>query len=147
MAVYDLSNQSEIQKFQVRVAYLIGKGKKVTLTENTEPKGLTEEECIRRRQMNLVHLWFSCFADFVGEIDKDKVKTDVKRAILGMKMTYNRFSQRNEPIDYSLSEMTVSEASDFMNKFKVWAQTEFGCYLPYENEVGYDDMARYYKNR
>lgn len=144
---YDLKDETDVTKFKARVNHLIEKGKVVTLTESASPKKLTEEESIRRKQMNLVHMWFSAFADFCGEIDKEKVKTDVKRALLGMKMGYNRFSKRNEPTDYHLSEMTVSEASDFMSKFKIWAQQEFGCYLPYENEIGYDEMARQYRNR
>jgi len=144
---YDLKEETDLQRFKVRVNHLIEKGKVVTLTENTEPKKLTEEESVRRRQINLVHLWFSAFADFCGEVDKEKVKTDVKRTLLGMKMGYNRFSKRNEPKDYHLSAMSVAEASDFMNKFKIWALQEFGCYLPYENEIGYSEFARQYRNR
>lgn len=144
---YDLSNETDVVKFRARVNHLIDKGKVVILTEETTPRRLTDEENVRRKQMNLVHLWFSAFADFCGEIDKEKTKRDVKRVILGMKMRYNRFSKRNEPEDYHLSKMTVHEASDFMNKFKIWALQEWGCYLPYENETGYAEMVRNYRNR
>lgn len=144
---YNLKEEADVVKFRARVNHLIEKGKVVSLVEETTPKGLTEEAAIRRRQMNLAHLWFSAFADFCGEIDKEKTKRDVKRAILGMRMQFNRFSNRDEPEDYHLSKMTVAEASDFMNKFKIWALQEWGCYLPYENEVGYADMAKHYRNR
>jgi len=147
MATYNLSEEADVAKFKTRVDYLIHRGRMVTLVENTEPKEQTKEEKIRRRQMNLLHLWLAYFGDYVGEIDKEQVKTDVKRAILGIRMSYNRFSKRNEPSDYHLSQMSVQEASIFMEKFKIWAQTEYGCYLPYENEVGYGQMATAYRNR
>jgi len=143
---YDLTKASDIEKFKARVQYVLAKGKVVTLAENTQ-KQVTGVESIRRKQMNLAHLWFSVFADYTGEIDKEMVKRNVKRVILGMKMTYNKFSKREEPVDYHLSEMSVQDASQFMEKFKMWALSEYGCYLPYENEVGYEEMVSQYRNR
>lgn len=49
--------------------------------------------------------------------------------------------------DYHTSGMSTKELSDLMDRMKIWAQTEFGCYLPYWKDPGYEEMMEMYKNR
>ena len=69
-------------------------------------------------------MWFSVMADFFGYVSKDDCKRDVKRAILGQIPYNNPITEKLELKDYETHLMTISELSNFMDKFKVWAQSE-----------------------
>lgn len=71
----------------------------------------------------------------------------MKRKLLGRKPVVNIITGETDWEDYKTSEMSVAELSSFMEKFKMFAQTDFGCYLPYYGDVGYEEMMREYKNR
>ena len=43
--------------------------------------------------------------------------------------------------------MSTSELSSFMDKMKIWAQSELGCYLPYFGDPGYEEMASEYNGK
>ena len=96
-------------------------------------------------QNDLFHLWVKVVADEIGEPSFERCKRDIKRMILGMKEDVNRFTGEVIHVDYKTSEMSVSELSSFMDKMKIWAQTELGCYLPYWKDPGYEEMVSEYK--
>lgn len=52
--------------------------------------------------------------------------------------------QNIQQVDYKTSEMSTSELSSFMDKMKMWAQSELGCYLPYFGDPGYEEMVSEY---
>ena len=43
--------------------------------------------------------------------------------------------------------MSASELSSFMDKMKIWAQSELGCYLPYFGDPGYEEMVAEYNGK
>lgn len=98
-------------------------------------------------QNGLFHLWVKVLADETGEPSLKRCKRDIKRTILGMREDVNRFTGEVIQDDYRTSEMSVGELSSFMDKMKIWAQTELGCYLPYWKDPGYEEMVSEYKYR
>ena len=96
------------------------------------------------QQNRTVHMWFGVFADFTGNPSRQDTKEQVLRAILGRRPRHNPYTGQDEMVDYHTHEMTVDELSAFMDKFKAWAMAEYGCYLPYYGDPGYEEMARMY---
>ena len=135
---FNLSNQFDLAKFKVYSEKLIGKTCIVELTEKQKNRTIGQND--------LFHKWIAVFADFIGEPSRENCKRDVKRYFLGMKEVVNRFTGEIEKDDYKTSEMTVNELADFMNKFKIWADAEYGCYLPYFKDAGFEEMMEQYKN-
>lgn len=144
--IYDPKSPYDVQKATVRFNRLIRGTDPFSITVEKEKKNLTDEQLRTIRQNNLVHLWFAVFADEIGTT-ADECKRDVKRTLLGQKQVFNTITGKIDFDDYHISEMTIGELSSFMDKFKVWAQMDFGCYLPYWGDPGYDEMVSMYKNR
>ncbi|MEG1685955.1 MAG: hypothetical protein RR319_08460 [Bacteroides sp.] len=115
--------------------------------EITQKRELSEEDIRTNRQNRTIHLWFSVMADFIGYTSKEECKRDVKRVILGQKPYSNPLTGQLEQVDYETHLMSISEISSFMEKFKIWAQQEYGCYLPYFGDAGYNEMVKEYKNK
>ena len=89
-------------------------------------------------------MWVQVIADHAGYTSFENCKRDIKRALLGTKGEANRFTGEIQQVDYKTSEMSTSELSSFMDKMKIWAQSELGCYLPYFGDPGYEEMASEY---
>ncbi len=142
---YDPKSPLDVQRATVRFNKLINGKRPFELTEVKE-RNLSEEQMRTIRQNNTVHLWFSVFAEEIG-CTFDECKRDVKRKLLGRKPVINVITGETDWEDYKTSDMSVAELSSFMEKFKFWAQTDFGCYLPYYGDVGYEEMMREYRNR
>lgn len=142
--IYNSLNAFDREKAKARFEKLIKKRATFDLTEKQNPK----EADIRSGQQNkTVHLWFSVMADFFGYTSNDDCKRDAKRAILGQLSYDNPLTGKTELRDYETHLMTVSELGSFMNKFKIWALSDHGCYLPYFGDPGYDEMVQMHKNR
>ena len=135
---FNLANKFDLAKFRVYSEKLIGKACKVELTEKQKKRTID--------QNSLFHLWVAVFADFIGELSREACKRDIKRELLGQKVCKNIFTGQSEYEDYKTSEMTTKELASFMDKFKIWAQAEYGCYLPYFGDAGYEEMIERYKN-
>lgn len=104
----------------------------------------------KRRTLNqnaLFHLWIQVIADHAGYTSLEDCKRDVKRALLGMREDMNKITGETQMVDYQTSSMTTSELSSLMDKMKVWAQTDLGCYLPYFGDPGYEEMYQQYCRR
>ena len=104
----------------------------------------------KQRTLNqnaLFHLWIQVIADHAGYTSLEDCKRDVKRALLGMREDMNKITGETQMVDYQTSSMTTSELSSLMDKMKVWAQTDLGCYLPYFVDPGYEEMYQQYCRR
>lgn len=104
----------------------------------------------KQRTLNqnaLFHLWIQVIADHAGYTSLEDCKRDVKRALLGMREDMNKITGETQMVDYQTSSMTTSELSSLMDKMKVWAQTDLGCYLPYFGDPGYEEMHQQYCRR
>jgi len=134
---YDLAISYDRQRARAYLDHLIGKGKKIELKE-IRPKRTID-------QNSLFHKWIQVFAEHIGEPSFEDCKRDVKRALLGEKERINPLTNQTEKVDYKTSQMDTKELSEFMDKFKSWAQVEFGCYLPYIGDVGYNDLITNYR--
>lgn len=86
-------------------------------------------------------------SDHIGYTSLEDCKRDVKRALLGMREDTNRITGERQKVDYQTSAMTTSELSSLMDKMKVWARTDLGCYLPYFGDPGYEEMYQQYCRR
>lgn len=95
-------------------------------------------------QNGLFHVWIKVFAEFTGERSLEACKRDVKRTLLGLKETVNIFTGEIQKEEYHTSEMDTKEMAELMTAFKEWAMSEWGCYLPYWKDAGYDDMINQY---
>ena len=104
----------------------------------------------KQRTLNqnaLFHLWIQVIADHAGYTSLEDCKRDVKRALLGMREDMNKITGETQMVDYQTSSMITSELSSLMDKMKVWAQTDLGCYLPYFGDPGYEEMYQQYCRR
>ena len=135
---FNFTKEKDIEKCRAMLEYFISKkSKSVKLVENSPTRTLSAN--------SLFHVWIAIFADHIGETSREACKRDVKRELLGQKICKNVFTGTLEYDDYKTSEMTTAELADFMNKFKIWANTEYNCYLPYKYEPCYSDMIEMYK--
>lgn len=133
---YDLSSKLGLMQFELRCEALKKKGAKVELTERKQNRTISQNA--------LFHLWLKIFSECVGETNLEKLKTDIKRHLLGRKTVINCINLKEELEDYHTSRMSVDEMTDFLNKFKAFAMTDYGCYLPNPGEVGYEEMLSMY---
>lgn len=118
------------------------------LMSGTDPFELTKKSRKRTLSQNaLFHVWCQVLADHLGYVSLEECKSDVKRNLLGMRERVDHFTGEVVKDDYHTSGMSTKELSDLMDRMKIWAQTEFGCYLPYWKEPGYEEMMEQYKNK
>lgn len=133
---YDLSNTFQAKQFDARCEALKRKGAKVELCEKKTNRTLSQNA--------LFHLWIRVFADCIGDTNVEQLKLEVKRHTLGRRVIRNRFTDADEFADYSTAQMDTKQMSDLLDRFKAFAMTDFGCYLPYEGEDGYREMLNEY---
>lgn len=116
------------------------------LMEGFTPFSLTKETKKRTLNQNaLFHLWVQVVADHVGYTSFENCKRDIKRTLIGTKEDVNQITGEIQQVDYRTSEMTTSELSSFMDKMKIWAESDLGCYLPYFGDPGYEEMVKEYR--
>lgn len=145
--IYNTSIEEEKSKSDKYYSTLRNKGRIIEIKDLT-PKEGDSEKAVKQRtalQNNLVNKWFRVIADYQG-CTFEKSKHDVKEAILGQKTEVNSFTGEITKRDYATHEMSIKELSDFMDKFKIWAQTDLNVYLPYFGDPGYNELIEYYKN-
>lgn len=134
---YNLSTPIGVEQFKTRCEYLIRKAAIVDLEEK-QGKPRTNP------QNKTFHMWVSVLADYFGYTSNEECKRDVKRTILGMKPSENRITGETCMIDYETHLMSTKELSEFLDKLKIWAQTEHGVYLPMFTDAGYDELINQY---
>jgi len=133
---YDLSNALQSKQFDARCDALKRNGARVELTERKTNRSLPQNA--------LFHLWIRVFADCIGETNLEQLKIEVKRHTLGHRVIHNRFTDADELADYSTAQLDINQMSELLDRFKAFAMTDFGCYLPYEGEEGYREMLNEY---
>ena len=133
---FDLTNAFEREKAKVYFDKLLKKECKIELSEKQKQRTLN--------QNSLFHLWIAVFAEHIGELELDVVKRYVKRALLGTREIVIKATGESQIEDFKTSAMSTKELSDFMDKFKMWADADFGCYLPYIFDPGYEEMIEHY---
>ena len=129
---YDLSKVLPLKNFELKCEECKRKGQVVELTVKSRSRSLN--------QNSLFHVWVKVFADYIGETDLEVCKSMIKNHLLGRKIVQNRFNGQEEMQDFKTRELSNKQMSEFMDKFKAFAMTEYGCYLPYGNEEGYHEM-------
>lgn len=134
--IFKTSNTFEKKQAEVYFNKLVSSGKTIELSEKKKGRTLNQNA--------LFHVWVQVIADHTGYTSLENCKRDIKRALLGTKEEASRFTGEVQQVDYKTSEMSKEELSSFMDKMKIWAQTELGCYLPYYGDPGYEEMTNKY---
>jgi len=134
---YNLKNIYQLKAAEVRFKNLCEQGKQIELKEIKQKRTLDQNA--------LFHAWIKVFAECIGELSIEDCKRDVKRTLLGVKQVTNYFTGEIMFEDYKTSAMDTKQMAEFMDKFKIWANAEYGCYLPYFNDAGYEEMINNYK--
>lgn len=129
---YNLQSDYGRMSFTKKADMLMAKGATVDLTECGHKRTLSQNA--------LLHLWFAEFAASIGEPSVSAVKRDVKRHLLGQREVTDTITGETVLADYHTSEMSTAELADFMDRFKAWADTDFGIYLPYKGDIGYEEL-------
>jgi hypothetical protein len=137
--IFNLSNDFDRAKFKVRCNSLYNKGCTVELTEKKKNRTID--------QNSLFHLWVKVFAEEVGYVSLSDCKADVKQQLLGKRESENKVTGLTEYRQIDTHTLSVDEMSNFLDKFKIWAQNDFGVYLPYIGDSGFEEMIDYYKNK
>lgn len=137
--IFKTSNIFEKKRAEVYFNKLASSGKTIELSEKRRGRTLN--------QNSLFHMWVQVIADHVGYTSLENCKRDIKRTLLGTKEEANRFTGEVQQVDYKTSEMSTSELSLFMDKMKIWSQSDLGCYLPYFGDPGYEEMVTEYNGR
>lgn len=137
--IFKTSNTFERKRAEVYFNKLISSGKTIELSEKRKARTLNQNA--------LFHLWVQVIADHAGYTSFENCKRDIKRTLLGTKEEANQFTGEIQQVDYKTSEMSTSELSSFMDKMKIWSQSELGCYLPYFGDPGYEEMVSEYNGK
>ena len=136
--IFKTDNALERERAKVYFNKLISSGKTIEVTEKRKLRTLS--------QSALFHLWVQVIANHVGYTSLENCKRDIKRTLLGTREEVSRITGEIQQVDYKTSEMSTVELSSFMDKMKIWAQSELGCYLPYFGDPGYEEMMdRYHR--
>lgn len=143
---YDLSNPFALQQFLSSVRHATEGGRLVEFTVKKDGAGkvMTEEERRTYQQHKTVWMWFSVFAEYAGYEGRQKAHDDILNYILGKRIVTNKITGEDYEKEWHTSEMSKAELSDFMDKFKAFAMTDYQIYLPYYGDAGYEEMVRQY---
>lgn len=125
--LYDLNNPLDTRRFVERVTYLIKKGARIELTEKTQ-RSLS--------QNNYLHLILTLFAMETGNTVEYVKEYIYKRACnkeLYLRRKNDAFLGDIEVLRSS-SDLSVEEMTESINRFRNWASSEAGIYLPSADE-------------
>lgn len=136
MAIYDLGNELDKERFKRRCNSLYQQGKIVELVERKKKRSLNQNA--------LLHVWFAIIADEIG-CTPEEAKRDLKRLYGGMIEYESPITGRKEYRDWNTSGLSMEQMSTFLNWLASWS-LEFGIYLPEEGSVGYEEAINRYYN-
>ncbi len=132
---YDTSDALRKAEFLNRANYLAEKGKLVELTE------LRPSTRRSREQSDCWWAWCSLIARAIGNPDIVAVARDVKRAVIGQRITTDIFTGESIYEDYVTQLMTKAEMSELLSKTKEWAHKVYNLWLPSrEDGLIYEEM-------
>lgn len=108
---------------------------KVTIERYTEPRSLSQNA--------LMWLWFTCIEQETGTN-----KQDIHDYYCNMYLRRTAyFKGKEKVIAGSTSKLNTLQMTDFLNKVKADAASEFGIYLPLPEDRYYQEFVNEYKNR
>lgn len=108
---------------------------KVTIERYTEPRSLSQNA--------LMWLWFTCIEQETGTN-----KQDIHDYYCNMFLRRTAyFKGKAKVIAGSTSKLNTLQMTDFLNKVKADAASEFGIYLPLPEDRYYQEFVNEYKNR
>lgn len=132
--IYDLHEDRDRQRFEVRVQSLMDKGRTVELKE------------YRSRTLNqnsYLHLILGWFASEYGEsldfVKEEYFKRLVNADLFAVRRT-DRFAGEVETLR-STRELSAEQMSLAIDRFRDWASKEAGIYLPSAEEKGFLEWA------
>lgn len=128
--IYDLSRKTEIEKLKAKLNYYAKKGKKVELKPYSSIRSLQHNRYL--------HLILNAFSIEYG--DKMKyVKQEIFKKIVNpdiFQTVYLNEKTGEERVDWkSTAELTDSELSRAIERFKDYSVTELGLLLPDSNNL------------
>lgn len=128
--LFDLTNEYDVERFNVACKKMIGGQKFVELKEK-KPLRTTNQNA-------LLHLWLGFFAAECGytleEVKVDYYKRECNADIF-VREKVNKFGKTIKYLRSS-ADLTIDEMSLSMNRFKHWASMEGGIYLPSPEDEG-----------
>lgn len=128
MAVFDLNNQYDVQKFKAKVQELLHRGGGVELKRVYG---------IRSNQQNrYLHLLLGFFASEFG-LSLDEVKIDYfKRKVNADIFVREQVNRKGRSVKYlrSSSQLDRQEMTTAIERFRNWSASVAGLYLPSANE-------------
>lgn len=128
MAVYDLNNQYDVQKFRQKVQELLHRGGGVELKRVYQ---------LRSNQQNkFLHLLLGFFASEFG-LSLDEVKIDYfKRKVNADIFCAKRLNRKGREVSYlrSTAELDRAEMTLAIERFRNWSASVAGLYLPSAHE-------------
>jgi hypothetical protein len=134
--IFNLKSKFDLTTFEVMVEKDKEQGAVVRYERKAASRNLSQNA--------LFHLWLSVFAEHIGEPSVEQCKADVKRVLLGTIPHESRITGEIYQVEKSTSKLDKAQFAAFMDKFKAWAMSDFGCYLPYFKDAGYEEMIKQY---
>jgi len=126
MPIYDLSknNPFDRAKFQEKVKEMLDKGEVVSLTRKSPQRSLA--------QNRYMYLLFGYFGSEYG-VSVEEAKNDYFKALVNpelfVRYKTNRFGTMVRYLR-STAELTTSELTTAIDRFRNWSSSQFGLYLP-----------------
>ena len=128
MAIYDLNNQYDVQKFKAKVQELLHRGGGVELKR---------VYAVRSNQQNrYLHLLLGFFGSEFG-LSLDEVKVDYfKRKVNADIFVREQMNKKGKMVKYlrSSAELDKQEMTTAIERFRNWSSSVAGLYLPSANE-------------
>ena len=128
MAIFNLNNPHEVQKFKAKVQELLHRGGGVELKR---------VYAVRSNQQNrYLHLLLGFFASEFG-LSLDEVKVDYfKRKINADIFCAKRYNRKGKEVSYlrSTADLDKGEMTLAIERFRNWSASVAGLYLPSANE-------------
>lgn len=134
MAIYQLSDELDLERFRKRAQSLIKRGARVELTEPQAKR--------TNPQNNLIHMWFALIASEVGSSPED-IKIEIKRLYRGQEEYISPITGEVYLRDWSTASLSKDEMTEFITWFRAWGD-EQGFYLPTEEDRGFESLAQRY---
>lgn len=128
MALFDLNNSYDVEKFRKRVAVLLDKGCQVELKEKKPLRTLSQNA--------YAHVLIGYFASEFG-LSMESVKYDIFKKLCNADLFIcKKKNKRGQEIEYirSSSDLDTEEFSLAIDRFRNWSASVAGLYLPNANE-------------
>lgn len=126
--IYDLKSSLDVERLETRLAHLKKSGRVVELTERKKTRSLSQN-----RYLHLLLGYFACETGNTLEYVKvNYFKTLCNGTVF---VSIKRDEYMGDVVFLkSSSELTTAEMTECIERFRNWASSEAGIYLPEPNE-------------